>query len=100
MPFTALTRPRISGGVRSCTSEKRITTLTASAAPSTASASSDRIRWVESPNRTVNSPNTEITPNSTWPMGSVSGRRASTTDMISAPTAGAARSSPSPQARS
>ena len=37
--FTAPTRPRISSGVRSCTSEKRITTLTVSAAPRTASAS-------------------------------------------------------------
>ena len=34
------------------------------------------------------------------PTGKVSGRRASTIDMISAPTAGAARSSPGPTARS
>ena len=34
--------------------------------------------------------------NSTWPIGSVSGRRASTTDIAKAPTPGAARSSPSP----
>ena len=39
--FTAPTRPRISSGVASCTSEKRITTLTVSAAPNVASASTD-----------------------------------------------------------
>ncbi len=33
--FTALTRPRISSGVRSCTSELRTTTLTVSDAPMT-----------------------------------------------------------------
>ena len=42
------------------------------------------------------SPNTEITPNSTGPIGSVSGRRASSSDITSAPTAGAARSRPRP----
>ena len=46
-PLTALTRPRICGGVRSCTSEKRITTLTTSAAPITASAAIDSHSTVE-----------------------------------------------------
>ena len=57
MPFTALTRPRISGGVRNCTSAKRITTLTTSAAPMTASAASDRMRWVDSANTMIAAPN-------------------------------------------
>ena len=38
----------------------------------------------------------EITPNSTLPIGMVSGRRASSSDIASAPTAGAARSRPRP----
>ena len=43
----ALTRPRLSSGVSICTSEKRITTLTASDAPSSASASSDSGKEVD-----------------------------------------------------
>ena len=39
--FTALTRPRMSSGVRIWTSAKRMTTLTTSAAPRTTSAPSD-----------------------------------------------------------
>jgi hypothetical protein len=39
--FTALTRPRISSGVSTCTSVIRITTLTMSAPPLTASAASE-----------------------------------------------------------
>ena len=39
--FTAPTRPRMSSGVASWTRENRITTLTVSAAPSIASASTD-----------------------------------------------------------
>ena len=56
--FTAPTRPRISSGVASCTSEKRITTLTVSAAPSTASASSDSHIQCDSANTTVATPKT------------------------------------------
>ena len=56
--FTAPTRPRISSGVASCTSEKRITTLTMSAAPSTASASTDSHIQCDSANTMVATPNT------------------------------------------
>src|SRR5262249_14961767 len=45
-------------GVRICTSECRMTTLSRSDAPSTASAASDNIRSVETPNTTVAMPNT------------------------------------------
>ena len=76
MPLTALTRPRISAGVRNCTSEKRITTLTTSAAPITASAASDRMRLVDSANTMIAAPKIATTANSTLPIGSVSGRRA------------------------
>ncbi len=47
--LTALTRPRISCGVRSCTTVERITTLTMSVAPSTASAASDSPKCRDSP---------------------------------------------------
>src|SRR2546426_11038097 len=56
---TALTRPRIASGVRICTSETRMTTLTTSEAPRTASASSERARWVDTPKTTVARPKTE-----------------------------------------
>ena len=56
--FTAPTRPRISSGVASCTSEKRITTLTVSAAPRTASASTDSHIQCDSANTTVAAPKT------------------------------------------
>ena len=55
---TALTRPRISSGVRSCTSETRMTTLTTSAAPRTESATSERTKLVERPKTTVAAPKT------------------------------------------
>ena len=56
--FTAPTRPRISSGVASWTSEKRITTLTISAAPRIASASTDSHIHCDSANTTVATPNT------------------------------------------
>ena len=56
--FTAPTRPRISSGVASCTSEKRITTLTVSAAPRIASATSESHIQCETANTTVAAPNT------------------------------------------
>ena len=90
MPFTALTRPRISTGVRNCTSENRITTLTTSAAPITASAASDSTRWADRPNTISATPNTVSTPNTTLPTGIVSGQRASVSDVKNAPTPGAA----------
>jgi len=52
----ALTRPRFSLGVSICTSEKRITTLKASDAPSTASISSESGNQVDSANAMVVTP--------------------------------------------
>ncbi len=95
--FTALTRPRIASGVRICTRAKRITTLTTSAAPSTASAASDSGSERDTANTAVASPNTITAPNMIRPAWRRSGRRASSTDMPSAPTAGAARRMPRPQ---
>ena len=54
--LTALTRPRISGGVRTCTTVERITTLTMSVAPSTTIAASDSPKWRDSPNTIVATP--------------------------------------------
>ena len=54
--FTALTRPRISSGVSSWTSVWRITTLTMSAAPLSASAASDRTKSVDSANPSIARP--------------------------------------------
>ena len=56
--FTAPTRPRISSGVDSCTSEKRITTLMVSAAPSIASDNIDNHIQCDTANSTVARPNT------------------------------------------
>src|SRR5437764_829817 len=47
-PFTAVTRPRTSSGVPSCTSVMRITTLTISDAPSTISAANAMMSELES----------------------------------------------------
>ena len=54
--LTALTRPRMASGVASCTRVWRITTLTMSAAPEAASASSDSHRLVDRPNTTMVAP--------------------------------------------
>ena len=94
--FTAPTRPRISSGVASCTSENRITTLTVSAAPSTASASSDSHIQCDSENTTVAAPNTITAWNIRNPTRRLMVWRASSAVISSAPTAGAARSTPSP----
>ena len=94
--WTALTRPRMPSGVRICTSEWRITTLSRSAAPSTVSAASDTSRFVDTPNTMVATPNTRTAPKKIGPAPCWTGRRASTTDETSAPIAGAARNRPSP----
>ena len=56
--LTAPTRPRISSGVESCTSEKRITTLMVSAAPKMASDRTESHIQCEMANTTVAMPNT------------------------------------------
>ena len=94
--LTAATRPRMASGVSSCTKVWRVTTLTLSAAPVTASASSDRPKCSDRPNTTVATPNTATAPSSLPPTRRCKGQRARTSDIASAPTAGAARSRPRP----
>ena len=53
---TALTRPRISSGVMSCTSVARITTLIMSEAPTSTSATRETTRLREIPKMMVNMP--------------------------------------------
>ena len=95
--LSALTRPRIASGVSSCTSVCRMTTLTMSAAPETASASIDSATEVESANTPIASPNTATAAISRWPAPRSIGWRVSQADISSAPAAGAARSRPRPQ---
>src|SRR5450755_2007913 len=95
--FTAPTRPRISSGVASCTSEKRITTLTMSAAPSIASATTESHIHCETANTTVATPNTITAWNMRTPTRRLMVWRARTAVITSAPTAGAARRMPRPQ---
>src|ERR1700730_6784292 len=61
--FTALTRPRISSGVASWIKVTRTYTLTMSEAPSNASATTDSVKSVESPNTIVATPKIAIQPN-------------------------------------
>ena len=65
--LTALTRPRISSGVAICINVVRIFTLTMSAAPRTAIATSDTHRISDSPNATVQIPKTTTVPNMILP---------------------------------
>ncbi|MNF92164.1 hypothetical protein D3C84_748010 [compost metagenome] len=96
-PFTALTRPRISSGVCSCTKAPRITMLIMSAAPSTASTARENQKEVDSPKAMVATPNTPTEVNMIRPTLRSMGKRASQKDISSAPTAGAERSRPRPQ---
>ena len=70
---TALTRPRIASGVRIWASDRRMTMLTTSAAPSTVSAASERAKLVERPKTTVAAPNTITERNRVGPMRRSSG---------------------------
>ena len=93
--LTAVTRPRISSGVPSCTSVMRITTLTMSDAPSTTSAISATMNELDSANTMVESPNAATAANMMRPALRSNDQRVSTIAMPSAPTAGAARNRPS-----
>ncbi len=95
--LTALTRPRISGGVASCSSDPRMMTLMVSAAPPTASAARESQRLCDIPKITVATPKMATQINSRLPACRLMGKRAITSDMVSAPMAGAARSMPSPR---
>ncbi len=96
--LTALTRPRISSGVSSCTSDWRMTTLIMSAAPVTTSATSESANEVERPNASVAAPYTATAESSTRPARRVTGQRVSRIEVTRAPAAGAARRRPRPQA--
>ena len=95
-PFTAVTRPRTSSGVPSCTRVMRITTLTMSEAPSTASATSATANTFVDANTIADSPKPATAANIIFPALRSIGQRVSTSAMVSAPTAGAARNSPNP----
>ena len=92
----ALTRPRMASGVLTSTSTRRMTTLTMSDAPSRNSMASDSHRFRDSPNPTIDSPNTPTLLSRMTPARWVIGRRATMIAVRSAPTAGALRSRPSP----
>ena len=94
MVLTAPTRPRRRSGVRIWTRTWRITTLMLSAAPATASANTASQGTVEKPKTMVATAKTATLPSSAWPALRKFGRNASHPAMISAPTYGAARSTP------
>ena len=93
--LTALTRPRFSSGVASCTSVTRTTTLMASAAPMTSNANIVNESERDRPNTMVATPNTPTVKNSIRPTRCVNGQRVRAIIMVMAPTAGAARNRPS-----
>ncbi|MNF95249.1 hypothetical protein D3C84_779910 [compost metagenome] len=95
-PLTALTRPRISSGVSSCTKDARITMLIMSAAPNTTSTASENQNEVDRPNAMVATPNTPTAVNITRPTLRSTENRASHSDISNAPTAGAERNKPRP----
>ena len=87
-PFTAVTRPRTSSGVPSCTSVMRITTLTMSEAPSTASAASATTKLFDSANTTVESPKPATAANIILPAPRSIGQRVSTSAIVERADAG------------
>ena len=93
---TAVTRPRISSGVRNCTRVARMITLIMSAAPRKISESSESTRLVEMPKRIVKTPKPATAHSSVGPARPRSGRCASATAITAAPTPGAVRNSPRP----
>lgn len=96
-PFTALTRPRISSGVSSCTKAPRMTMLTMSAAPSTTSTPRDSQNDFDRPKAMVARPKMPTERNMIRPTLRSMLKCASQNDIARAPTAGAERSRPRPQ---
>ena len=94
--FTADTRPSMLAGVSICTSVARITTLTLSAMPLTASNTSDRKKLVDNPNPMIAIANTATATSNARPARSIGGRCARSTPISTAPSAGAARRTPNP----
>ncbi len=73
--LTALTRPRMASGISSCTRVWRTTTLTVSAAPDVARASSDNQKLPDRPNTTMHKPNKATAISSVRPTRRRSGQR-------------------------
>src|ERR1700733_180267 len=84
-------------GVASCTSEMRITMLTVSAAPRTASARIESQSWREMANTTVARPKTITAWNMRMPARRLMAWRARAPVMSKAPTAGTAQHAQSPR---
>ena len=95
---TAETRPRIESGVRNGTSTPRMTMLTLSNAPTSASAPSDSQKLRDKPKIIVATPKPATTHSKVLPACCIGGRRVRTSAISVAPTAGAARSQPKPSA--
>ena len=88
---TALTRPRISSGVCSCTSSERTNTLIMSPIPNMTNAIMATQNKCVSPNTTVAMPNAATPANIVTPTLRETGRNASQTAVAPAPMPGAAR---------
>ena len=93
---TAETRPRISSGVSSCCSVWRTTTLTLSKSPVRKSIAQESQKLLEKPKTIVASAEARHRQQEVPPARRIGGRCASTIAMQKEPTAGAARSQPSP----
>ena len=90
----APTRPRSDAGVRSGPSVDRMNTLTMSLAARKDSATKLRMKFSERPKMMVNSPNSATQASSTGPTLRWIGRTDSRMPTSTAPTPGAARSTP------
>src|SRR4030088_1123801 len=95
--FTALTLPRISGGVANCSRLERTTTLIMSLAPTTTSATALNQILFDTPNTTVAAPKMPTQISIVAPAFRLIGFTTIVSDTASAPTEGIARSSPSPR---
>jgi hypothetical protein len=93
---TAATRPRMGSGVTSWTRVWRTKTLSMSAPPRIARATSEAHRSLESPNPTVAAPNTATPANMISPALARIGRTESHSPTTVAPRAGPMRSRPKP----
>ncbi len=94
--LTALTRPRISSGVATCTRVCRTTTLTMSKPPVATRASMDSGKLRERPNSTVVAPKAPTAQIIKRPARLWIGQRDSTKPTARAPMAGALLSAPRP----
>ena len=95
--LTALTRPRMSFGVVSCTSVCRTMMLTMSQAPTSTRAATESATLRESPNTTVKPPYAQTHHSIAAPARRRKGQCANTSAIVTAPMPGAQRSRPSPE---